>query len=154
MIMRVQVPSLAPTSTLLRDFIMTDYHSSYFTILIFFSVSVLIALALIAVSRVLSKILSISSPNVSKNSSFECGFNEFEDARVKFDIRFYLIAILFLIFDLEMSFLLPWGILLHEHTYVSGIGISTSAFFAMIIFLFILFIGFIYEWKKGALEWK
>ena len=87
-----------------------------------------------------------SNPDSEKNSPYECGFEPFEDSRMKFDVRFYLVAILFIIFDLEIAFLFPWAISL------SGIGIL--GFWSMMIFLGILTIGFIYEWKKGALEWE
>ena len=86
-----------------------------------------------------------SNPDAEKNSQYECGFEPFEDSRMKFDVRFYLVAILFIIFDLEIAFLFPWAVVL-DH-------IGYEGFLAMAIFLFILLIGFIYEWKKGALEW-
>ena len=86
-----------------------------------------------------------SNPDAEKNSPYECGFEPFEDSRMKFDVRFYLVAILFIIFDLEIAFLFPWAVVL-DH-------IGYEGFLAMAIFLFILLIGFIYEWKKGALEW-
>jgi len=91
-------------------------------------------------------VLAPSKPDSAKNSPFECGFEAFEDARLKFDVRFYLVAILFIIFDLEIAFLFPWAVVLNE-VGVFGVG-------AMGIFLGILVIGFIYEWKKGALEWE
>jgi NADH-quinone oxidoreductase subunit A len=86
-----------------------------------------------------------SNPDTEKLSTYECGFEPFENARVKFDIRFYLVAILFIIFDLEVAFLFPWAITLGS--------IGVFGYFSMMIFLFVLTIGFIYEWKKGALEW-
>ncbi|MDB4090193.1 NADH-quinone oxidoreductase subunit A, partial [Gammaproteobacteria bacterium] len=85
------------------------------------------------------------NPDVEKNSPYECGFEAFEDSRMKFDIRYYLVAILFIIFDLEIAFLFPWAIVIHD--------IGIYGLISMAIFLFILIIGFIYEWKKGALEW-
>tara|TARA_B100000029_G_C17456823_1_gene917026 strand:+ start:246 stop:539 length:294 start_codon:yes stop_codon:yes gene_type:complete len=85
------------------------------------------------------------NPDPEKNSPYECGFNPFEDSRMKFDIRYYLVAILFIIFDLEIAFLFPWAIVIHE--------IGLTGLIAMAIFLLILTVGFIYEWKKGALEW-
>ena len=93
-----------------------------------------------------SVLLAPSNPDPEKNSAYECGFNAFDDARMKFDVRFYLVAILFIIFDLEIAFLVPWAVVLDS--------ISGAAFAAMALFLFILVIGFIYEWKKGALEWE
>ena len=86
-----------------------------------------------------------SNPDAEKNSPYECGFEPFEDSRMKFDIRYYLVAILFIIFDLEIAFLFPWAIVIHE--------IGLTGLIAMAIFLTILIVGFIYEWKKGALEW-
>ena len=85
------------------------------------------------------------NPDAEKNSPYECGFEAFEDSRMKFDIRYYLVAILFIIFDLEIAFLFPWAIVIHD--------IGIYGLISMEIFLFILIIGFIYEWKKGALEW-
>ena len=89
---------------------------------------------------------AVSNPDSEKNSAYECGFEPFESARLKFDIRFYLVAILFVIFDLEVAFLFPWAITLG----ISGI----FGFISMMIFLLVLTVGFIYEWKKGALEWE
>jgi NADH-quinone oxidoreductase subunit A len=85
-------------------------------------------------------------PDAAKNSPYECGFEAFEDARMKFDVRYYLVAILFILFDLEIAFLFPWAVALRE--------IGTSGFWAMMIFLAILVVGFVYEWKKGALDWE
>ena len=94
----------------------------------------------------LSKILSPSKPDSEKLSAYECGFEAFDDARSKFDVKFYLVSILFIIFDLEIAFLFPWAISLG--------GIGSLGFWSMMIFLGVLTIGFIYEWKKGALEWE
>ena len=85
------------------------------------------------------------NPDIEKNSPYECGFEAFEDTRMKFDIRYYLVAILFIIFDLEIAFLFPWAIVIHD--------IGIHGLVSMAIFLLILIVGFIYEWKKGALEW-
>lgn len=91
-------------------------------------------------------LLGPRKPGAAKLSPYECGFEAFEDSRMKFDVRYYLVAILFIIFDLEIAFLFPWAIVLDE--------IGMFGFIAMIVFLTILVIGFIYEWKKGALEWE
>ena len=91
-------------------------------------------------------IFSPKNPDPEKLSAYECGFEPFEDSRMEFDVRFYLVAILFIIFDLEIAFLFPWAISLGK--------IGLLGFFSMMIFLFILTIGFIYEWKKGALDWE
>jgi len=114
----------------------------YLPILIFFGIAV--AIAGIAVGA--SYFIATQRPDVAKNSAYECGFEPFEDARHKFDVRFYLVAILFIIFDLEVAFLFPWAVTLGK-TGVFG-------FWSMMLFLGILTIGFIYEWRKGALEWE
>lgn len=116
--------------------------TNYLAVLIF----CLLALAFGVILIGLGKLLSPSRPNSEKNSQYECGFAPFEDARLKFDVRFYLVAILFIIFDLEVAFLFPWAVNLKE---MSGLGVG-----AMGVFLLLLLIGFIYEWKKGALEWE
>jgi NADH-quinone oxidoreductase subunit A len=92
------------------------------------------------------RILGPSKPNTEKNSAYECGFEAFADSRMKFDVRFYLVAILFIIFDLEIAFLFPWAVALK--------GLSAAAYVAMAVFAGILVVGFIYEWKKGALDWE
>ena len=94
---------------------------------------------------ILGKLVSPHKPDAEKNSPYECGFEAFEDARMKFDVRYYLVAILFILFDLEIAFLFPWAVVLPD--------IGLFGFLAMMVFLFILVVGFIYEWKKGALEW-
>ena len=94
---------------------------------------------------ILGKLVSPHRPDSQKNSPYECGFEAFEDARMKFDVRYYLVAILFILFDLEIAFLFPWAVVIQE--------IGLFGFWAMMLFLFILVVGFIYEWKKGALEW-
>ncbi|MBU1776872.1 MAG: NADH-quinone oxidoreductase subunit A, partial [Gammaproteobacteria bacterium] len=94
----------------------------------------------------LGKVVGPNRPDDKKNSPYECGFEAFEDARMKFDVRFYLVAILFILFDLEIAFLFPWAIVLKE--------IGTFGFVSMMIFLAILVVGFVYEWMKGALEWE
>jgi NADH-quinone oxidoreductase subunit A len=115
---------------------------NYVPILIFSILACLLGVVLIG----LGKLLSPSRPNPEKNSQYECGFPPFEDARLKFDVRFYLVAILFIIFDLEVAFLFPWAVTLKE---MGWLGFS-----AMGLFLLLLLVGFIYEWKKGALEWE
>lgn len=94
---------------------------------------------------ILGKLVSPHKPDPEKNSPYECGFEAFEDARMKFDVRYYLVAILFILFDLEIAFLFPWAVVLKD--------IGLFGFLAMLVFLFVLVVGFIYEWKKGALEW-
>jgi NADH-quinone oxidoreductase subunit A len=114
----------------------------YLPILLFVFVAVVIAVALL----VIGWLLGPKRPAADKLSPYECGFEAFEDARMKFDVRYYLVAILFIIFDLEIAFLFPWAVVFKD--------IGISALIAMTIFLGILVIGFIYEWKKGALEWE
>ena len=128
------------------------YHE-FLPILIFFVVTILIALALSLGGSILSKLFGSHDPSSSKRDTFECGFPETGDARNKFDVRFYLVAILFIVFDLEIAFMVPWAILVRKGEAV-GHSISNTAFMAMFIFLFILLIGFLYEWRKGALEWE
>ena len=113
----------------------------YLPLVIFVAVALVIALVLL----IAPFIVAYKQPDPEKLSAYECGFNAFDDARMKFDVRFYLVAILFIIFDLEVSFLFPWAIVFHE--------VGVPGFWAMMAFLAVLTIGFIYEWKKGALEW-
>ncbi|QJE74802.1 NADH-quinone oxidoreductase subunit A [Aerophototrophica crusticola] len=114
----------------------------YLPILIFLGIAIVIAGAMVAASLVVAR----QKPDSEKLSAYECGFEPFSDARSKFDVRFYLVAILFIIFDLEVAFLFPWAIALGD--------IGMFGFWSMMVFLGILTIGFIYEWKKGALEWE
>lgn len=116
--------------------------TEYLSIFIFLIFSLILSLVLFG----LSYLLAPQSPDVEKLSAYECGFNPFEDARTQFDVRFYLVAILFIIFDLEVSFLFPWAIVLNS--------IPVFGFWSMTVFLIILTVGFIYEWHKGALEWE
>ncbi len=115
---------------------------NYLPILVFMSLTLLMG----SVFIILGKLLGPSRPDAEKNSPYECGFEAFEDSRMKFDVRYYLVAILFIIFDLEIAFLFPWAIVLDE--------VGTFGHVAMAVFLAVLVIGFIYEWKKGALEWE
>ena len=107
---------------------------------------ILVAVGIGVVPQVLGFIMGPNRPDAQKNSPYECGFEAFEDARMKFDVRYYLVAILFILFDLEIAFLFPWAVSLRE--------IGVSGFVAMMVFLTILVVGFIYEWKKGALDWE
>ncbi len=115
---------------------------NYLPILLF----ILVATGLGVVMITAGFVLGPSHPDGEKNSPYECGFEAFEDARMKFDVRYYLVAILFIIFDLEIAFLFPWAVTLDK--------IGMFGFLAMMLFLAILVVGFIYEWKKGALEWE
>ena len=121
---------------------LSDFLQDYLSIIIF----LVLALGLSCAFVVVNFILSPNKPDPEKLSAYECGFEPFEDYRMEFDVRFYLVAILFIIFDLEIAFLFPWAISLG--------GIGVTGFWSMMVFLGILTIGFIYEWKKGALEWE
>ncbi|HET7297717.1 MAG TPA: NADH-quinone oxidoreductase subunit A [Burkholderiales bacterium] len=116
--------------------------AEYFPILLF----ILVGLAVGVVLPLLAKLLGPSRPDPEKLSPYECGFEAFEDARMKFDVRYYLVAILFILFDLEIAFLFPWAAVIND--------IGLAGFISMMIFLAILTVGFIYEWMKGALEWE
>ena len=119
---------------------------NYFPILIFIAVGAAIGVLPLVASKVLTVLLGDNNPDPQKLSPYECGFEAFEDARMKFDVRYYLVAILFILFDLEIAFLFPWAVALRD--------IGAAGFWAMMIFLTILVVGFIYEWKKGALDWE
>jgi len=119
---------------------------SYFPILMFILVGIAFGAVPIVLGGGLSRLLGVHRPDAEKLSPYECGFEAFEDARMKFDVRYYLVAILFILFDLEIAFLFPWAVVLQE--------IGFFGFMAMMVFLGILIIGFVYEWKKGALEWE
>jgi NADH-quinone oxidoreductase subunit A len=120
---------------------MTVLINDYLPVVIFIGVAAVIGLALL----ISPFLLAYQKPDPEKLSAYECGFNAFDDARMKFDVRFYLVAILFIIFDLEVAFLFPWAIVFGE--------LGSFGFWSMMVFLGVLTIGFIYEWKKGALEW-
>ncbi|MBL0124153.1 MAG: NADH-quinone oxidoreductase subunit A [Betaproteobacteria bacterium] len=119
---------------------------NYFPILIFIAVGISVGVGPLVMSKVLTILLGDDNPDPQKLSPYECGFEAFEDARMKFDVRYYLVAILFILFDLEIAFFFPWAIVLQE--------IGWFGFLAMMVFLGILVAGFIYEWKKGALDWE
>jgi len=116
--------------------------SEYLPIMIFLGLAIALGLILILAAAVIAARI----PDPAKVSAYECGFNAFDDARMKFDVRFYLVSILFIIFDLEVAFLFPWAVAFKD--------ISMVGFWSMIVFLCVLTIGFAYEWKKGALEWE
>jgi len=116
--------------------------TNYLPILIFLGIATIMAVVLLS----LGMLLGPRRPSEEKLSPYECGFEAFEDARMKFDVRYYLVAILFIIFDLEIAFLFPWAVVLDK--------IGFTGIVAMSVFLLLLVVGFIYEWKKGALEWE
>jgi NADH-quinone oxidoreductase subunit A len=125
-----------------RGVAMDDLLREYLPIIIFLGLAVALGLAFLVAALV----LAVRRPDAEKISAYECGFNAFDDARMKFDVRFYLVSILFIIFDLEIAFLFPWAAAFGS--------LSDVAFWSMIVFLAVLTIGFAYEWKKGALEWE
>lgn len=120
----------------------TSYIIEYLPIIVFFGIAVILSLVIIT----LPKMLATKKKQVDKLKSYECGFDAFSNPRTKFDIRFYLVAILFIIFDIEVAFLIPWAITLSK--------IGLFGFCSMMIFLFVLTVGFVYEWKSGALNWE
>ena len=128
-------------SGLYAEVAMSALLLDYLPLVVFVAVSLVIGLVLL----IAPFIVAYKQPDPEKLSAYECGFNAFDDARMKFDVRFYLVAILFIIFDLEVTFLFPWAVTFRE--------VGLVGFWAMMIFLGVLTIGFIYEWKKGALEW-
>ena len=123
------------------EIMLSEFLRNYFSIIIFLFIALVLSIGFI----VLNFFLSPKNPDPEKLSAYECGFEAFGDSRMEFDVRFYLVAILFIIFDLEIAFLFPWAISLGK--------IGLIGFWSMMFFLFILTIGFIYEWKKGVLDW-
>jgi NADH-quinone oxidoreductase subunit A len=119
-----------------------EFLKDYLTIIIFLIIALVLSFGFVLINFLLSP----KKPDPEKLSAYECGFEPFEDSRMEFDVRFYLVAILFIIFDLEIAFLFPWAISLGN--------IGLLGFCSMMIFLFILTVGFVYEWKKGALDWE
>ena len=120
----------------------SEFLNQYLPIAVFFAIAVGLAIAMVSASLLLGN----QRPDDEKMTAYECGFDAFDDSRRQFDVRFYLVAILFIIFDLEVAFLFPWAVSLG--------GIGLFGFWSMMLFLAVLTIGFIYEWKKGALEWE
>jgi len=116
--------------------------AEYFPVLLF----ILVGLGVGVAPMLLGKLLAPNKPDPEKLSPYECGFEAFEDARMKFDVRYYLVAILFILFDLEIAFLFPWATVIND--------IGFAGFLSMMVFLGILVVGFVYEWQKGALEWE
>ena len=119
-----------------------NFLSDYFSIILFLFIAIVLSFGFI----IANFLAAPNNPDPEKLSAYECGFEAFDDSRMEFDVRFYLVAILFIIFDLEIAFLFPWAISLGN--------IGALGFWSMMIFLSVLTIGFIYEWKKGALEWE
>jgi NADH-quinone oxidoreductase subunit A len=120
--------------------------ANYFPILLFLAIGTAVGVGSVVASGVLARLSGSQNPDPEKLSPYECGFEAFEDARMKFDVRYYLVAILFILFDLEIAFLFPWAVVLND--------IGLAGFLSMMLFLAILTVGFVYEWMKGALEWE
>jgi NADH:ubiquinone oxidoreductase subunit 3 (subunit A) len=141
---RLPLPKTIISEKLNSQYIISSlsYDSEYSFLLTYVATSAVISCVVFGLSHV----LSVRSTDKEKVSAYECGFNPFEDARNQFDVRFYLVAILFIIFDLEVSFLFPWAVTLNQ--------LTIFGFWSMFVFLLILTVGFVYEWKKGALEWE
>ena len=125
---------------------MNAFLLQYLPIVIFLAIAAVLGVAFLLAAAVLAP----RAPDAEKTSAYECGFNAFDDARMKFDVRFYLVSILFIIFDLEVAFLFPWAVSLMKMPHATAV----FAFWSMMAFLGVLTVGFIYEWKKGALEWE
>jgi NADH-quinone oxidoreductase subunit A len=123
-------------------FASSDFLLDYLPIIVFLGIAMVIATAMVVASLVIGK----NKPDTEKLSAYECGFDAFDDARRKFDVRFYLVAILFIIFDLEIAFLFPWAVSLGD--------IGLFGFWSMVVFLGVLTVGLVYEWNKGALDWE
>ena len=119
---------------------------NYFPVLMFILVGILVGVVPVLLGGGVSRLVGVHRPDAEKLSPYECGFEAFEDARMKFDVRYYLVAILFILFDLEIAFLFPWAVVLQE--------IGFFGFMSMLVFLAILVVGFVYEWMKGALDWE
>jgi NADH-quinone oxidoreductase subunit A len=136
---------LKPGALVIEDR-MTGFLLQYLPIVILLGIATVIGLAFLIAAAVIAP----KAPDPEKLSAYECGFNAFDDARMKFDVRFYLVSILFIIFDLEVAFLFPWGVSLMKMPHQAAV----FAFWSMMTFLGVLTVGFIYEWQKGALEWE
>ena len=124
---------------------MESVAAGYLPILMFLAVAVVLSTAFVVLPMIASRFTGSSKPTPEKLSEYECGFPAFEDSRAQFDVRFYLVAILFIIFDLEVAFLFPWAVAFGK--------LGATGFWSMMVFLAVLTVGFAYEWKKGALEW-
>ena len=140
--MTQQIAAPRAVVPLAEDEPLQEMLNEYLPILIFLGLAIALGLILI----IAAAIVAVRNPDPEKVSAYECGFNAFDDARMKFDVRFYLVSILFIIFDLEVAFLFPWAVAFKD--------LSMVGFWSMMVFLGVLTIGFAYEWKKGALEWE
>jgi NADH-quinone oxidoreductase subunit A len=127
-----------------------DFLLDWLPIIVFLAIAIGLALAF----TLMPMVIAPKEPDPEKVSTYECGFNAFDDARMKFDVQFYIVAILFIIVDLDVAFLFPWAVTLFNPTPGADRGFQIFAFWSMFVFLLVFAIGFLYEWKKGALEWR
>lgn len=127
-----------------------DFLLDWLPIIVFLGISVALGVLFV----VMPAIIAPAEPDPEKVSTYECGFNAFDDARMKFDVQFYIVAILFIIVDLDVAFLFPWAVMLFNPELGQDRGFQIFAFWSMFVFLAVFAIGFLYEWKKGALEWR
>ena len=127
-----------------------DFLLDYLPIVVFFAIAVALAVGFL----VAPAIIAPNAPDTEKNSTYECGFNAFDDARMKFDVQFYIVAILFIIVDLDVAFLFPWAVTLFNPELGADRDFQIFAFWSMFVFIAVFAVGFLYEWKKGALEWR
>jgi NADH-quinone oxidoreductase subunit A len=128
----------------------SEFLLDWLPIIVFLAIAIGLALAF----TLLPMVIAPKEPDPEKVSTYECGFNAFDDARMKFDVQFYIVAILFIIVDLDVAFLFPWAVTLFNPTLGADRGFQIFAFWSMFVFLLVFAIGFLYEWKKGALEWR
>ena len=127
-----------------------DFLLDYLPILVFFGIALALAIGFVLAPAIIAP----SEPDAEKVSTYECGFNAFDDARMKFDVQFYIVAILFIIVDLDVAFLFPWAVTLFNPELGASRDFQIYAFWSMFVFIAVFAVGFLYEWKKGALEWR
>ena len=127
-----------------------DFLLDWLPILVFFGIAIALAIGFL----VAPAIIAPNAPDPEKNSTYECGFNAFDDARMKFDVQFYIVAILFIIVDLDVEFLFPWAVTIFNPELGADRDFQIFAFWSMFVFIAVFAVGFLYEWKKGALEWR
>jgi len=127
-----------------------DFLLDYLPIIVFLGLAIVLGAGFL----IAPAIIAPSDPDAEKVSTYECGFNAFDDARMKFDVQFYIVAILFIIVDLDVAFLFPWAVAMFNPTLGADRGFQIFAFWSMFVFILVFAIGFLYEWKKGALEWR
>ncbi len=127
-----------------------DFLLDYLPIIVFFGIALALGIGFLVVPALVAP----AEPDAEKDSAYECGFNAFDDARIKFDVQFYIVAILFIIVDLDVAFLFPWAVTLFNPELGTDPAFRIFSFFSMFVFLLVFAVGYLYEWKKGALEWR